>query len=278
MVDEGAVPELFFLFFGLLSGAFVTFFLSRFPSVAPPYTVVIFILGGIYGIIGKTDTSDSFFGKGVHAWARIRPELILYLFIPALLFAEVTNLNLYHVQGSILQAVWLAGPGALLGTVLLAYCVFGGCLPIPVGWSLNVCFIFSSILSATDPVAVVQLLNQSKGGSERLKYMIIGEALLNDATALVLFNIFMPMETIDSESTAKLDVFLYFLKLIFVSPIAGVVMGVAAVFATNMASRHYKEDDHAIQIAIPLCCAYLSFIIGEHLLKVSGILCCCSAG
>lgn len=45
---------------------------------------------------------------------------------------------------------------------------------------------FGSIISATDPVAVVALLKEL-GASKRLSTMIEGESLLNDGTAMVVF-------------------------------------------------------------------------------------------
>ena len=46
--------------------------------------------------------------------------------------------------------------------------------------------LFGSIISATDPVAVVSLLKEL-GASKRLSTMIEGESLLNDGTAMVVF-------------------------------------------------------------------------------------------
>jgi len=48
------------------------------------------------------------------------------------------------------------------------------------------CLLFGSIISATDPVAVVALLKEL-GVSKRISTLIEGESLLNDGTALVLF-------------------------------------------------------------------------------------------
>lgn len=45
---------------------------------------------------------------------------------------------------------------------------------------------YGSIVSATDPVAVVALLKEL-GASKRLSTMIEGESLLNDGTAMVVF-------------------------------------------------------------------------------------------
>jgi len=48
------------------------------------------------------------------------------------------------------------------------------------------CLVYGSIISATDPVAVVALLKEL-GASKRLSTMIEGESLLNDGTAMVVF-------------------------------------------------------------------------------------------
>jgi len=50
------------------------------------------------------------------------------------------------------------------------------------------CVVFGSIISATDPVAVVALLKEL-GASKRLATLIEGESLLNDATAVVILMI-----------------------------------------------------------------------------------------
>jgi NhaP-type Na+/H+ or K+/H+ antiporter len=46
--------------------------------------------------------------------------------------------------------------------------------------------LYGSIISATDPVAVVALLKEL-GASRRLATLIEGESLLNDGTAMVVF-------------------------------------------------------------------------------------------
>jgi hypothetical protein len=77
--------------------------------------------------------------------------------------------------------VLLAGPGVVIGAVLMG--VFAKFL-LPYNWSWNLAMVFGSILSATDPVAVVALL-KSAGASPKLTILIVGESLLNDGTAMV---------------------------------------------------------------------------------------------
>ena len=58
------------------------------------------------------------------------------------------------------------------------------------GFSFKAALMYGSIISATDPVAVVSLLN-TLGASKRITTMIEGESLLNDGTAMVLFLILL---------------------------------------------------------------------------------------
>lgn len=48
---------------------------------------------------------------------------------------------------------------------------------------------FGAIMSATDPVAVVALLKDA-GAAPKLTILIVGESLMNDGSAMVLFTIF----------------------------------------------------------------------------------------
>lgn len=90
---ESTDPELIivFLFFGALLGATTTQILTRFaPGV--PYTVVVFLEGIVIAAINdNSDLGD--FGKSVDAWTRIDAELILFIFLPILIFGEAMSLK-----------------------------------------------------------------------------------------------------------------------------------------------------------------------------------------
>jgi hypothetical protein len=83
----------------------------------------------------------------------------------------------------------LAVPGVILSTVLTA-CILRFVLhPYHERWNWNASLTTGAILSATDPVAVVALMKEL-GVSERLGTLMEGESLLNDGTAIVVFNVF----------------------------------------------------------------------------------------
>merc|ERR1719409_1307614 len=121
--------------------------------------------------------------NSVDMWQAINPHLLFYIFLPALLFGDVMKLKVQLVAVCSGQIFLLACPGVIMGTGLIA--VFARYM-LPYGWDWSICLVFGSILSATDPVAVVSLFN-SMGVSPRLTMLISGESLVNDGTAIVCF-------------------------------------------------------------------------------------------
>ena len=95
-----------------------------------------------------------------------------------------------------------------------------------------------SILAATDPVAVVSMLKEV-GASQRLTMQITGEALMNDGTAMVLFNLFWAMYNKnkgylynDFGSMLK-----FFCRMSLAGPLLGYLLGYAAYRWMALATR-----------------------------------------
>jgi NhaP-type Na+/H+ or K+/H+ antiporter len=82
-------------------------------------------------------------------WNGMEPELLLFMFLPALLFGEAMSLNFHHVRGAVIPAAILAGPGALFGAFFMALLVK---YLLPYNWDWSLCLLFGCILCATDPV------------------------------------------------------------------------------------------------------------------------------
>eukprot|EP01031_Cornospumella_fuschlensis_P037399 gene37399-45416_t len=142
--DLESTDVLLFLFFGLGIGILVTQILSHWEDTVP-YTVVIFVIGVIFS---ATDGHKNTFGKSVDQWVNINADLLLFAFLPPLIFGEAMYLNWHHVKGAFLQSAILAGPGVLIGAALMG--VFAKAI-LPYNWAWNLCMVFGAILSATDP-------------------------------------------------------------------------------------------------------------------------------
>ena len=285
-MSDPFIVALCFLFVSMLFGAIITFVqtLTSTPKVVKyvPYTVIIFLLGFIIGVTTLFSDQNSTFMESVQIWDNFDPQLLLYIFIPALIFGEVANLNMHHLKATNVQGILLAGPGALIGALLLGFFIVN-CymIPYPIGgWTVNTVYLFASILCATDPVSVISLLSKMElFRSQKLKYIITSEALFNDAMALCLYTIFLSGELIDSSFMSPLEIFLYSFKVVLISPLLGIAFGFGSLFLCIKASGDEYNDDYTIvKIIMPICAAYLSFFVGQYVLEVSGILSCYCAG
>lgn len=212
------------------------------------------------------------FGNSIHDWVNIDADLLLFVFLPPLIFGEAMSLNWYHLKGGFLQSVVLAGPGVLIGAALMGAIAK---IVLPYNWGWNLAMVFGSILSATDPVAVVALL-KSVGASPKLTILIVGESLLNDGSAMVLFTLFF--NSLNGTVYTASSIFSFFIFAAFGSVLIGVVFGLVTVRWLRSANRPLKEIDVTTQIAITICCAYLCFFTAQYALKISGVLACCGAG
>lgn len=155
-----------------------------------PYTVALLVLGiGLGSLEYGTSHGLGKLGAGIRLWANINPVLLLSVFLPALLFESSFAMEVHQIKRCMAQMLLLAGPGVLISTFCL-----GALLKItfPYNWNWNTSLLLGGLLSATDPVAVVALLKEL-GASKKLNTIIEGESLMNDGTAIVVFQLFYRM-------------------------------------------------------------------------------------
>ena len=129
---------------------------------------------------------------------------------------------------------------------------------------------YGSIISATDPVAVVALLKEL-GASKRLSTMIEGESLLNDGTAMVVFLVLLRM--VEGEEVGPADVIKQFCQLSF----GGVALGIVGGMITSKILSKIHNNG-VLEVNTTIFCSYLLFFLAESILGVSGILAIVSLG
>ena len=110
-------------------------------------------------------------------------ELILFIFVPPLIFESALNMDIRLLLRNLSPVLVLAAPGLLLSTAIVGI-VLAWLTPLSLGQAL----LFGSLISATDPVAVIALFKEL-GAPKQLTILVEGESLFNDATAIVTFNI-----------------------------------------------------------------------------------------
>lgn len=120
-----------------------------------PYTVILIVIGLITGALPKLRRLE--FLQDYLKIAQMDPHLMLIIFLPTLIFESAFVMDAHTFKKTIVQSIILAGPGLLISTFLTA--VMGRFI-FTYNWSWVVALMFGTIMSATDPVAVVALLKE----------------------------------------------------------------------------------------------------------------------
>ena len=161
----------------------------------------------------------------------------------------------------------LAGPGLLLSTLVIGL-VVGLTTSIPIAAAL----LLGAILSATDPVAVIGLFGRL-GAPQRLRVLVEGESLFNDATSIVFARLLLGVVLAGTVSDrlilqGAVDFVVMFLGGLAVGWLLGLLTGYALG----------KVEDRFIEITLTTVLAYVSYLVAEEVLHVSGVMATIAAG
>jgi Na+:H+ antiporter len=137
--------------------------------------------------------------------------------------------------------------------------------------SLVVCLLLGSIVSTTDPVAVIGIF-RDVGAPSRLSRLLEGESLLNDAAAITLFTVLLDI-LIAGHATGIGLTMLMFLR----NFVGGVTLGYLATRLV-VALLSWLPNLRLAQVTLTVALPYVVFILGERQLGVSGVVATVTAG
>ena len=199
---------------------------------------------------------------------RIAPEIAFFVFLPTLIFESAFNLEARALRENLMAVLTLAVPGLLISTGLIAAILV---VATPLDWLEAL--LLGSILSATDPVSVIALFRQL-GAPKRLTILVEGESLFNDATAIVLSRILTGI-LLAGVVTREAIVFggVQFLFVFF----GGLMVGWAAALVVGMILGRVEADTF-IEVTLTTVLAYVSFLLAEEVLHLSGVMATVMAG
>jgi NhaP-type Na+/H+ or K+/H+ antiporter len=208
---------------------------SKLPPWLPPYQVVLALFGILIGLL-----------PGLPQW-RPSSELILAVFIPALVFEAALNLNLPALR----KVIW---PVALLATagVVISIGVIGVLIHLFVGLSWPGALLLGAILSPTDPIAVVALTRRS-GAPVQLATILEGESLFNDGTGAAAF-----VAVLAATASGHFSVFDAGLSFIVLT-IAGALIGTAVGLAGAAVVRRVSWTP--LEVVLTVVVAYASYAL-----------------
>lgn len=216
-----------------------------------PYAVAL-VLGGL--AIEQTH---------IATLPQIDPPILLFVFLPPLLFDAAFRLDGMQLRSLVRPVLWLAVPGTVATAGIVAVCLLA-VLHLPLSEAL----LFGSLVSATDPVAVVAVFRALRV-APHLAVLVEAESLINDGVAITLYTATLGLVT---SGTADVPGAL----LLFVREVVGgVAIGVLLGFVISRLTAII--DDHLIEMTLSTALAYGSYLIAQSL-DTSGALACVAAG
>ncbi len=249
------LSEVILVVMGLLTVAMVAAAICK--NIPVPYTVFLVILGIILGSIARHNQEFELLLE-----FQLTPDLVLFLFLPALIFESALNLDARLLMKDIAPVLVLAVPAMLISAGII-----GVGLWLIQDFNIFHALLFGALISATDPVAVIALFKEL-GAPQRLTILVEGESLLNDATAIVFFNIILGLAiteqfTSSDASFAVMEFFRVFFGGLFIGAIIGIILS----------ELLYRiRAGISLYLIMSIVLAYSSFAIAEHIMHVSGVM------
>ena len=234
-----------------------------FNRIEFPYTIGLVVVGVVLSILGRNIEAL----EAVNSFG-LSEELILFIFVPPLIFESALNMNIRLLIRNLSPVLVLAVPGLLLSTAIVGV-ILAWLTPLSIGQAL----LFGTLISATDPVAVIALFKEL-GAPKQLTILVEGESLFNDATAIVTFNIVystiaagtIGLGTVEQGAIA-------FLTSFFGGIGSGLVFGYLMRCLMSLA-----EDNSLVLATITTITAYSAFLLAEEVFNVSGVMAVVGAG
>ena len=221
-------------------------------EISIPYPIVL-VAGGV--AIG--------FVPGLPA-IELEPEAVFLIFLPPLLHASGFNASPQELRAATAQLVSLTFALVLVTMVVVAAVSHA----VVDGLSWQAAFVLGAILAPTDPIAAAATFSRV-GVPERVALAVEGEAMLNDAAALVAYKVAVTATVAGTFAlgSAAID--------FLVSGAGGLALGLAIGWVGVRVQRRLSDVPLAIFLSILF--AYGSYV-GAEQLGVSGVLATVTTG
>jgi CPA1 family monovalent cation:H+ antiporter len=238
------------IFVLLLSFVFGLGLLAR--RLAIPYPI-LFVIGGLFiGFIPILPTQLT-----------LDPNLIFFVFLPPLLYIQAFYTSWRDFRFYLRPILLLSIGMVVVTTVTVAYVAHWLIPSLPLAGG----FVLGAIISPPDAIAA-SAIAQRLGLPRRVVTVLEGESLVNDATSLVIFKVALVALGVIAPLFGNAWVPGEF---IYVS-VGGIAVGLVVAKCIAWVRRRVVDDGPQIFLTVSLLTPYISYLLADQFLHVSGVL------
>ncbi|GAV01630.1 hypothetical protein RvY_12313 [Ramazzottius varieornatus] len=234
-----------------------------------PESCVLLILGVVVGLIANVWLAS--YNQCLRIQESFNAHVFFLYLLPAIMLDSAYSLHDREFINNLATILMHAIIGTLFNTFAIGVSLWGlsagGMLGSSVSLGIVEVLVFSSLISAVDPVAVLAIF-QEIGVNAMLYFLLFGEALLNDAVSVVLYQTLIIFNTQEDNITSG-DIGMGIAKFLVVN-IGGFLVGLICGLLTAVITKHSGK----VRVAEPLTMlvmAYAAYIVSD-LLYFSGII------
>ncbi len=240
--------------FTLLTISTGVYFASKRSGV--PYTVLLVAVGIALALIVEIPLLEPVFGFIDDI--TLTPALLFYIFLPVLIFESAYNMNVRKIVESAWSITLLSIASLIISAFLIGGVLFY-ILPL-IGFQIPfvIALLFGSIISATDPVAVLSLFKEF-GAPKRLTLIFEGESLFNDGTAVALFFVVLAIAINGFHGAHTL---IEGGVMFTVMVLGGILFGICMAMVFSRALR-YTRSNEFVSVLLLIISAHITFILCE---------------
>ncbi len=183
--------------------------------------------------------------------------LLLDVMLSFLLFAGALHTDFEKLSKLFAPIITFATLGVIVSTFLIGtiiYYVFQW-IDYPVGYIF--CLLFGSLISPTDPIAVLGILKKA-GAPDKVETVIVGESLFNDGVGVVIFMTLFHIADYGVESVVWSHVVRDFFQEVF----GGLALGAGLGWLAYQLMK--RIEDYEIEVIITLALVMVGTLLAHQ--------------
>ncbi|WP_339837594.1 sodium:proton antiporter [uncultured Maribacter sp.] len=212
------------------------------------FTLVVFVIGYV---------DDTLINAERYIISQIDFKTVLLdIMLSFLLFAGALHTNFDQLKVQRWPILVFSTIGVLVSTFLVGTSMFYLLQLLGMEISFIYCLLFGSLISPTDPIAVLGILKKA-GAPKRLETKIVGESLFNDGVGVVVFLTIFQIASAGEATVGPLEI----LELFGVEVIGGLLLGLVLGWGTYKLMK--SIDDYDIEVIITLATVMVGTLIAQ---------------